>query len=117
MNLNGSSTPVLAENKIVYVPNPDETTFGETTVGASPTTGSTSASSFGTPISTAVGTTGLTWKTPTRVTSGPRCPPWASRPPGPERHLRGNGPGLIDGSLPVLSAVTGVSGLSCPSWR
>lgn len=62
VNLNGTSTPVLAENKIVYVPAPSDTSFGETTMGIT-NDGLDLREQLGTPISTAVGLTGLTWKT------------------------------------------------------
>jgi hypothetical protein len=62
VNLAGTSTPVLSELKIVYVPAPDDASFGETTIGIT-NDGLDLREQLGTPISTAVGTTGLTWKT------------------------------------------------------
>lgn len=62
VKVNGVSTNVLNSTKIVYLPAPDVAGFGETTIGIT-NDGLDLAQQLGTPISTAVGMTGLNWKT------------------------------------------------------
>lgn len=62
VNVAGSATNVLANNKIVFLPAPDVNGFGETTIGLT-AEGLDLAKQVGQPVSVGVGMTGLTMKT------------------------------------------------------
>jgi hypothetical protein len=62
VKVNGTSTNVLNSTKIVFLPAADVAGFGETTIGIT-NEGLDLAMQLGTPVATAVGMTGLNWKT------------------------------------------------------